>query len=131
MKRLALLAAGLAAMLALVPHTARAADDYPQRLARVLLATPLIDGHNDLPWEIRERYMSQLTQLDLRSNTRHLKLEPGQAALMTDIPRLRAGMVGGQFWSVWIPVDVRGFEAVQMTLEQIDLVKRMTAAYPD
>lgn len=128
MKRLALLVAG---MLALLLQTARAADDYQQRLTRVLLATPLIDGHNDLPWEIRERYKSQFTQLDLRLDTSHLPLEPGQAALMTDIPRLRAGMVGGQFWSVWIPVSVHGFEAVQMTLEQIDLVKRMAATYPD
>ena len=49
---------------------------------------------------------------------------------MTDIPRLRAGHVGGQFWSVWVPVDVKGPEAVQTTLEQIDLVKRMAARYP-
>jgi membrane dipeptidase len=131
MKRFALLAAGMCCMLAVVSTAAHAADDYQQRLARVLLATPLIDGHNDLPWEIRERYKSQFTQLDLRADTSHLKVEPDQAALMTDIPRLRAGMVGGQFWSVWIPVSVHGFEAVQMTLEQIDLVKRMAATYPD
>ena len=49
---------------------------------------------------------------------------------MTDIPRLRAGHVGAQFWSVWIPVEVKGPEAVQTTLEQIDIVKRMTARYP-
>ena len=49
---------------------------------------------------------------------------------MTDIPRLRAGHVGAQFWSVWIPANIIGFQAVQMTLEQMDLVKRMTARYP-
>src|SRR5437868_13656395 len=49
---------------------------------------------------------------------------------MTDIPRLRAGRVGGQFWSVWVPTDLKGSEAVQATLEQIDLVKRMAAKYP-
>jgi membrane dipeptidase len=49
---------------------------------------------------------------------------------MTDIPRLRTGLVGGQFWSVWVPVDIKGFEAVQTTLEQIDLVKRIAARYP-
>src|SRR5258708_20922655 len=49
---------------------------------------------------------------------------------MTDIPRLRLGLVGAQFWSVWIPVNIPGFEAVQTTLEQIDLVKRMWAQYP-
>ena len=50
---------------------------------------------------------------------------------MTDIPRLRAGHVGGQFWAVWIPVSMKGPEAVQVTLEQIDLVKRMAARYPN
>jgi membrane dipeptidase len=50
---------------------------------------------------------------------------------MTDIPRLRAGKVGGQFWSVWVPVEIKGFEAVQTTLEQIDLVKRMCSRYSD
>jgi membrane dipeptidase len=113
-----------------LPVCAWAAQDYEHRVEQVLLQTPLIDGHNDLPWEIRERYKSDLAQIDLSSDTRHLPAGEGQAALMTDIPRLRAGMVGAQFWSVWIPGDVPGFQAVQMTLEQIDLVKRMTARYP-
>lgn len=120
----------IAAMISSAPTLARA-DDYQHRVTQVLLATPLIDGHNDLPWEIRERFKGQFTQLDLRSDNSHQKGEAGQAALMTDIPRLRAGMVGGQFWSVWVPVDVQGFEAVQMTLEQMDLVKRMVAQYPN
>jgi len=131
MIRLAVLVAGMSCALSLASSRADAADDYRQRLARVLLTTPLIDGHNDLPWEIRERFNSRFDQLDLRADTSHLKLQPGQTALMTDIPRLRAGLVGGQFWSVWIPVSVHGFEAVQMTLEQMDLVKRMVARYPD
>jgi membrane dipeptidase len=96
----------------------------------VLLQTPLIDGHNDLPWEIRERFKSDVAAVNLASDTRNLPLAAEQAALMTDIPRLRAGHVGAQFWSVWIPVSTQGFEAVQMTLEQIDLVKRMSAQYP-
>jgi len=65
------------------------------------------------------------------SDTSRLPFPPDSAALMTDIPRLRTGKVGGQFWSVWVPVDIKGFEAVQTTLEQIDLVKRMCARYPD
>jgi membrane dipeptidase len=113
-----------------LPLTTWAAEDYQHRLDQVLLQTPLIDGHNDLPWEIRERFKSDLTAINLGADTRHLPFEPGQAALMTDIPRLRAGHVGAQFWSVWIPVSTPGFEAVQMTLEQIDLVKRMSAQYP-
>jgi membrane dipeptidase len=97
---------------------------------RVLEQTPLIDGHNDLAWEIRDRYQSRLSAIDLKSDTSKLPLKPDWAPLMTDIVRLRAGHVGGQFWSVWVPVDVKGPEAVQLTLEQIDLVKRMAARYP-
>jgi membrane dipeptidase len=112
------------------PLTTWAAEDYRHRIDHVLSQTPLIDGHNDLPWEIRERYKSDVAAINLSADTRHLPVEAGQAAFMTDIPRLRAGLVGAQFWSVWIPVSAPGFEAVQMTLEQIDLVKRMSAQYP-
>jgi membrane dipeptidase len=108
-----------------------AADtDYHARVVQVLKQTPLIDGHNDLPWEIRERFKSRLAGIDLKSDTSKLAPPPGESPLMTDIPRLRAGLVGGQFWSVWVPVDMNGFEAVQTTLEQIDLVKRIAAKYP-
>ncbi len=106
------------------------AQDYARRVDEVLLRTPLIDGHNDLPWEIRDRFHSDLDAVDLRRDTRHLPVPAGMAALMTDIPRLRAGRVGAQFWSVWIPTDLHGFEAVQVTLEQIDLVKRIAERYP-
>jgi membrane dipeptidase len=117
-------------LLLCLPLTTWAAEDYQHRIDHVLSQTPLIDGHNDLPWEIRERFKSDVAAVNLASDTRHLPLEAGQAALMTDIPRLRAGHVGAQFWSVWVPVSSQGFEAVQMTLEQIDLVKRMSAQYP-
>ncbi len=113
-----------------VPPAAWAADAYSRRVEQVLLRTPLIDGHNDLPWEIRERFKSDLGAVDLLAGTAHLPVPAGAAALMTDIPRLRAGHVGGQFWSVWIPTDMKGFAAVQTTLEQMDLVKRMTERYP-
>ncbi len=108
-----------------------AAPTYEARVERVLAGTPLIDGHNDLPWEIRSRFKGDLAAVDLKSDTARLPFPPDAAALMTDIPRLRAGNVGGQFWSVWVPVGMHGFEAVQATLEQIDLVKRMCARYPD
>jgi membrane dipeptidase len=112
--------------------SALAADtsDYHARVLEVLKRTPLIDGHNDLPWEIRERFKGRLTLIDLASDTSKIPPPQDRAALMTDIPRLRAGLVGGQFWSVWVPVDIKGPEAVQITLEQIDLVKRMAARYP-
>src|SRR5882724_3572810 len=108
-----------------------AAPTYEARVLRVLAEAPLIDGHNDLPWEIRSRFKGDLAAVDLKSDTARLPFPPHAAALMTDIPRLRTGNVGGQFWSVWVPVDIKGFEAVQTTLEQIDLVKRMCARYPD
>jgi membrane dipeptidase len=118
------------ALLACLPLAAWGADDYGRRIDQILLHTPLIDGHNDLPWEIRDRFKSDLGAVDLRSDTTRLPFPAGSSALMTDIPRLRAGHVGGQFWSVWIPTDSKGFEAVQTTLEQMDLVKRMAARYP-
>ena len=117
-------------LMLLLPLSTWAAEDYQHRVEQVLLRTPLIDGHNDLPWEIRERYKSDFSAIDLASDTQHLPVGADQAAIMTDIPRLRAGHVGAQFWSVWIPVEVQGFQAVQMTLEQIDLTKRMAARYP-
>ena len=114
-------------------RTAQAAaktDDYAARVDRVLRKTPLIDGHNDLPWEIRARFKGDLSSVNLNADTSHLPFPLDGAPLMTDIPRLRQGHVGGQFWSVWIPTDIKGFEAVQTTFEQIDLVKRIAAKYP-
>lgn len=126
---------------------ARGADDLDRdraRVAAVLKRVPLIDGHNDLPWEIRIRYQAKLDRIDLSRDTAHLPLphisssliDPGKngappvVPLMTDIPRLRRGMVGGQFWSVWVPVEVTGAQAVEMTLEQVDLVKDIAQKYP-
>lgn len=102
------------------------------RVAKVLAATPLIDGHNDLPGEIRGRAGGDPGKLDLRSDTSKLPGQrPGGIGLMTDIPRLKAGKVGGQFWSVFISPQFDGPIAVQMTMEQIDVVKGMTVRYPD
>jgi membrane dipeptidase len=117
------------ALLLALPAAARAATDA-ERVERVLAQTPLIDGHNDLPWEIRARFGGDLTRIDLAASTAALPAPPDGAPLMTDIPRLRTGRVGAQFWSVWIPAQTRGPEAVQMTLEQIDLVKALCARYP-
>jgi membrane dipeptidase len=110
---------------------ALAAGTDAERIARILVHTPLVDGHNDLPWEIRARFGWDLAKVDLSRSTAALPAPEGSPPLMTDIPRLRAGHVGAQFWSVYIPADVQGPAAVQMTIEQIDLVKRMCARYPD
>lgn len=92
--------------------------------ARKLHSSSLvIDGHNDMPWEVRKQGSSSFDKMDISKP---------QPKLQTDIPRLRAGGVGAQFWSVWVPVEAgyRG-EALSTTLEQIDLVKRMMARYPE
>jgi membrane dipeptidase len=114
----------------LIASSALAAADDTQRIERILAQTPLIDGHNDLPWEIRERFGGDVSKIDLSHSTLALPAPKGSPPLMTDIPRLRSGHVGGQFWSVFIPVEVQGPEAVQMTIEQIDIVKQLCARYP-
>lgn len=96
-----------------------------QRIDRVLRRTPLIDGHNDLPWAIRGDHEGNLEAIDLNADTRQLT-----PPLHTDIPRLRQGRVGAQFWSVYIPASFKGLEATEATFEQIDLARRMIARYP-
>jgi membrane dipeptidase len=124
------LAAALATGCATTPNqapqvrTVTATDDpHLARAFRVLSTTPLVDGHNDLPWVIRTYDGGPMDVLayDLRSRT------PGH----TDIPRLREGMAGGKFWSVWIPSQVAGPGASRVQLEQIDIVRRMIDAYPE
>jgi membrane dipeptidase len=91
---------------------------------QVLRTVPLIDGHNDLAWQYRKR-KNDLDAIDLAKDTSTLK-QP----LFTDLPRLRAGGVGGQFWAAYVPATLPGPEAVQATLEQIDVIHRFVARYP-
>jgi membrane dipeptidase len=114
----------LGAMLPLAAQTTSAADDrYLARAKRVLRQTPLIDGHNDLPWRIREDSIARgnVDAYDLR------KRAPGH----TDLDRLRKGMVGAQFWSVYIPGEWRDSGYARVQLEQIDVARRVIAKYPD
>ncbi|RKE47501.1 membrane dipeptidase [Sphingomonas sp. PP-CC-3G-468] len=94
-----------------------------RRVERVLERSPVIDGHNDLAWEIRDLHDAKVESVDLSADTARLP-----NPLQTDIPRLRKGHVGGQFWSVYIPADAP--HAVEMTLEEIDIVRRFVAANP-
>jgi len=113
-----------AALLAATPLSAQAIDPAVQaRIDRILKATPLIDGHNDLPEQLRENYQSSVDGLASGGATR-------AKPLMTDMARLHAGRVGGQFWSVWIDGTIKGDEAIRETLEQIDIVSRLIRAYP-
>ncbi|GAA2967400.1 dipeptidase [Actinokineospora diospyrosa] len=94
--------------------------------ARALLSrTPLVDGHNDLPWALRDRHGSVPAVTAALSDLANTL--PG---LHTDLPRLRAGGVGAQFWSVWVPCSLAEHEAVTVTVEQVELVHRLIAAYP-
>jgi membrane dipeptidase len=91
-------------------------------LTRAMLSRfPLIDGHNDLPWEIREKFALDPVAAGLTGRV---------AGTHTDIPRLVEGGVGGQFWSVYVPSTLAGDAAVTAVFEQVDLVHRMIAAYP-
>jgi len=100
----------------------------PAELAAVrklLKEVPLIDGHNDLPWQYRKRG-NDFTAINLREDTRKLP-----NPLVTDIPRLRQGGLGGQFWSVYIPAETNGPAAVKAVFEQIDVVHHLTQEYAD
>jgi len=98
--------------------TAAQSDD--QLVRRVLDAVPVFDGHNDLPTALRARSGYSVDGLD-----------GDRPELHTDLPRLRAGRVGAQFWSVYVPSNLPEPEAVVSTLEQIDAVYRLVARYPD
>ena len=84
--------------------------------------SPLIDGHNDYPMALREH--------DPAASLDTLDISKPQPSIMTDLPRLKEGGVGGQFWSVYVPVERRGADAVTATLGQIDIVYRMLRRYP-
>lgn len=89
----------------------------------ILRRHPLIDGHNDLPWEAREQVRYDFDDLDIGAGT--------TGRTHTDIERLRRGCVGGQFWSVYVPASLQGDSAVTATLEQVDAVHQMVGRYPE
>ncbi|HTU98996.1 MAG TPA: dipeptidase [Luteitalea sp.] len=92
------------------------------RVEAVMKKAPVIDGHNDLPWEMREKVRYDWDARDIAKP---------QPVMMTDIPRLRSGHVGGQFWSVYVPATLQGDAAVSATLEQVDSVYEMVRRYPN
>lgn len=114
---------GTALPLAAQTPSAPADDRYLARAKRILRQTPLIDTHNDLPWRIREDSIARgnVDAYDLHKRT------PGH----TDLDRLRKGMVGAQFWSVYTPGDWRDSGYARVQLEQIDIARRIIAKYPD
>lgn len=106
------------------PHKDRTMPiQLTEEALRIHRAAIVIDGHNDLPWKVREQHDSSFDKLDLA--------QP-QPDMHTDIPRLRVGGLGAQFWSAYVPTDtMRSGGAARMGLEQIDLIHRMVERYPD
>lgn len=109
-------------LMAVEPESSREPIQVTERARAIHRNAPVFDGHNDLPWALRE-FGKPLNKVDLNSSLPQFH---------TDIPRLREGGVGAQFWSVYVPASTsRNGSALTTTLEQIDLVKRIVAAYPD
>lgn len=100
-----------------------AESDLTDRAHAQLREHPVLDGHNDLAWALREQVGYDLSRRDIAADQ--------SAHLHTDLPRLRAGGVGAQFWSVYVSCALSGDDAVSATLEQIDCVRRLAARYPD
>lgn len=99
-------------------------DQYMALAKKVLATTPLIDGHNDLPWRLREDKSGlamDVVGYDLR----------GRTGGHTDFDRLKKGMLGGQFWSVYVPGEIKDSGYARVQLEQIDVAKRIIERYPD
>ncbi len=114
----------LFALFLLLPVSVTAQDVHLDKARRVLQAVPLVDGHNDLPWYIRNDFKQaplDVEAYDLRKPT------PGN----TDLARLQRGMVGGQFWSVYVPGDWRDSGYARVQLEQIEIARRIIAKYPE
>ena len=131
MRRKSLLTA--ACLLSLVPSALHAAGAWTppdkalvERARKLLVETPLIDGHNDLPWEYRKRADRRLGEIDIAKD--QSKLDP---PLHTDLPRIRKGGLGAQFWSVYVPVEMKGGEATRAVFEQMDVVRRLAERYPN
>ena len=103
--------------------TNSASQDPLTRAKRILSTTPLVDGHNDLPWAIRESKDAprDAEAYDLRKKT------PGH----TDLDRLKKGMVGAQFWSIYIPGEIKDSGYARVQLEQFDIARRVIAKYPE
>ncbi|XP_029951255.1 dipeptidase 1-like [Salarias fasciatus] len=114
-----MLALGL--MLLMSNFAVTVADEALDRALRLMSETPLIDGHNDLPWQFRKQFNNQISKVDLNTlSTTH-----------TNIPKIKAGRLGAQFWSAYVPCDTQYKDAVRQTLEQIDVVHRMCNKYPE
>ncbi|CAG7731325.1 unnamed protein product [Allacma fusca] len=100
-------------------------------LVRNLLAeVPLIDGHNDLAWNLRKFLQNQLKDVNFDSDLRQFDPFAGSVWSHTDLIRLREGGVGAQLWSAYVPCSHQHLDAVQIAVEQIDVIRRLVDKYP-
>ena len=125
---LALTAASSLALSASLP--AKAVRTPEQVAMAALAAAPVWDAHNDVPEQMRNRRKDVLGDFDFRDTTRTGDPAKGVGAMQTDLTRLRQGQVGAQIWSVYVSAGLTDQQAVQATLEQIDVMKRLIARYP-
>ena len=132
MKQLIALLSALVTMVgAALGAPALAADRTPEQVAEAALrAAPVWDGHNDVPEQLRDRYKNVIDGFDFADSSKAPSADGGPVGMHTDLPRLRKGRVGGQFWSVYVSADLPEPQAVVATLEQIDVMKRLIARYP-
>ena len=123
---------GLAAF-ALISTPAMAQKSPEATAEAALKKAPVFDGHNDVPWALRGREGNVINGFDFVDTTDTAKPDatPPVIAMHTDLQRLRKGHVGAQFWSVYVPANTNEQQAVQQTLEQIDVTKRLVARYPN
>ena len=126
-----LLAGSLSAALILATTASAAPARSPEQVAAAALAAaPVWDGHNDVPEQLRDRRKNLLQGFDFTDTTGTADPANGNGAMHTDLKRMRAGKVGAQFWSVYVSANLNDQQAVQATLEQIDVAKRLVAGYP-
>lgn len=123
---------GLAAF-ALISSPAMAQKSPEATAEAALKKAPVFDGHNDVPWALRGREGNVINGFDFVDTTDTAKPDatPPVIAMHTDLQRLGKGHVGAQFWSVYVPANTNEQQAVQQTLEQIDVTKRLVARYPN
>ncbi|GAB4479071.1 MAG: dipeptidase [Erythrobacter tepidarius] len=109
----------------------KVSEEQAVATARAALeAAPVFDGHNDTPGQLRTRRNNQINDFDFTDTTATADPATGKGAMHTDLTRLKAGKVGAQFWSVYVPHNANEAAAVQQTIEQIDVTKRLIARYP-
>lgn len=114
----------------LLGSTAQAAPSPEQVAAAALRAAPVWDGHNDMPDQLRERYRNMIGAFDFADTTDTADPASGKGPMHTDLARLAQGRLGAQFWSVYVGAGLTEQQAVQATLEQIDVTKRIIARHP-